>query len=292
MRKIIIISAIGLLSFIISSINCSAQEGNETTAVPYSAYEDSIQLILKLNGGERPSIELNPGEEQRKKEKEQKKIKKRKKNVFYGIRSKKRFIRTKKGKNDIIEKFYVLREYQSPSPYVYEKTYFDEKEKKLVKTTKIDPKYGMPLHGTYLKLYNGDTIIHGIYHKGVKHGRWEKYGDDMQLLDKKYYYKGFPKESSISYHDSKQEKLKEIVPFQHNLKEGIYLAFYKSGRLKEVGAYKEDSKVGLWREFYDRDRRKEKKEIVYPKDPFSDKDSYVRRAWDEKGKQTIKVKRH
>ncbi|WP_139263032.1 toxin-antitoxin system YwqK family antitoxin [Flammeovirga pacifica] len=243
-----------------------------------------------------PTIELNPGAPDD--EEVIKRKKKKKKKVFWGIKTKKAYTRTNSKGNVIFELFFVLPEYEAPSAYAPVKYFYNTKEKKIEKKTTSRPEYGLPLHGKYVKIVNKDTLTTGQFYKGLLTGRWVWYGKDKEIRDKKYYYMGFPKESKIQYYDSKQTKVKEVVPIQFEEKNGIYQSFYESGRKKVVGSYKFGLKIGDWTEFYDaidkRGRQRKKKITRHRnKNRIYDK-SYggpvVKYEWDEKGKVLIKNK--
>ena len=243
-----------------------------------------------LNEYAKPTIELQPGraaalyEAQRKAKLAKKKIRKR--NVFYGKKSKKRMIVTRKGKNVTFEVFYVAKAFERPTEYAYEKTYFDARERKLVPTSEITNKYGHPLHGTYLRIVNGDTVSRRIYYMGTRHGRWEEYDKYGTLQDKAYYFRGHPKKSEVQWYDANQTKLKEVIPIQHGEKNGIYMRYYPSGRVQEVGKYEHNQKVGIWTEYYDRGgSRNRKLQTRYQNRAYKGGEPKVIRKWDRHGKQ-------
>jgi antitoxin component YwqK of YwqJK toxin-antitoxin module len=182
----------------------------------------------------------------------------------------------------------VLREFEDHNEYADDFFYYDEKERRIVKTDKPTKDIGMPLHGTYKKMVNGEVTLNGIFFKGTRHGRWEQYNKNARLLDKKKYYEGFARESEISYWDGAQTKIREVIPIHFGYKEGTYLRFYESGRLAEKGTFKENAKIGLWVEFFDRaTKNNTKKQTKFPDDPFEETAPVVIKEWDEKGNQTI-----
>lgn len=243
-----------------------------------------------------PTIELNPGAPQ-----EQqliKKKKKKKKNVFWGIKAKKQYTRSKSKGDIVFEIFFSLPEYETPNKYSPLKYYYNPKERKIERKSTSNSKYGLPLHGSYYKIVGKDTVTTGFFYKGLLTGRWVWYGKDKAIKDKKFYYMGFPKDAEISYYDSKQKKVKEVIPYQHGELSGIYQSFYESGRKKLVGSYKYGYKIGDWTEYYDaidkRGRQRKKKitqyrnkNNVYKKDYAGPKIKY---EWDEKGKVIRKSK--
>ncbi|MEN7548353.1 hypothetical protein AAG747_10570 [Rapidithrix thailandica] len=244
---------------------------------------DTTQTII-LTEDSKPTIELNPGLKDKEEEKHKKN--KKKKNVWYEIKTKKRFTVTYQRRRRVVEQFYVLKEYQAPSKHPKYKYYYDSKERRIVYTTAIREDF-MPLHGPYKKFVDGALITNGIYYIGVKHGRWEEYTTDSTLRDKEYYYRGFPKESEITYWDGEQTKIKEVMPIMYERKDGYFKSYYESGRIKAEGEYKEGVKVGLWVEYYDKEIRRNKNKkryIQYQKNPFEKGvEPKVTKEWDEDG---------
>ena len=270
---------------------------------------DTSDWDLRFDSDKAPTVELNPNEH---KEINTKKKKKRKKKVFYGIKTKKRFIYTyaKKGRY-IEEKFHILKKktYREPDPYAYDKYYYGvvvkksgDKERKVMQRHDHKKEYGMPMHGTYEKtlLYkDGRRVLleKGIFYCGTKHGRWEKYRTvDSLITVKEKYYKGFPKDAEITYYDNKKTEVKEVIPYQLGEKEGTYLRYFKSGRLAEHGRYKFGVKVGTWTEFYDKDEKNFKK-LTKHRDPKDEDELWaskfepqVTQEWNSKGKRITNKK--
>ena len=132
----------------------------------------------------------------------------------------------------------------------------------------------------------GELVIQkGIYYKGTRHGRWLTYNRDSTLFDKEKYYKGWPKESLVSYYDPQErKKMKEITPIEYGEKDGYYYRFFEDGQLAIMGEYRWDQKIGDWVEYYP--NKKRKKIITYPKKAFEDNmRPYIKAEWNEKGKQ-------
>lgn len=272
------------LLFTLCLINLTYYTYAQDTASQETIKADSSRIDLSSDLSEDiPTIELNPGAEEE--EIVKRKVKK-KRNTFWNVKAKKRFTKVTKGRNTTYELFFTLKEYENPNKYCATKFYYDHEKKSIVKSRDVNPKLGMPLHGTYVKIINQDTLVTGQFYKGVRTGRWISYRSDGLISDKKYYYMGHPKESEISYYDADHKKVKEVIPFQHGVKDGTYMKYYPSGRLMVIGVYKDDVKTGRWIEYYDRSgRRNRKKEMQYRKDVFDDKFvPYVIREWNEKGK--------
>jgi antitoxin component YwqK of YwqJK toxin-antitoxin module len=224
--------------------------------------------------------------EEEKKEEEPKKKKKPKKKVFYGIKTKKGFTRKGYGNRVTYELFYYLKKPQLPQTFVRDIYWYDFTRKEIRKTEKFDPAKGVLLHGPYEKRQGEILIEKGIYYKGTKHGRWMKYNPrDSTLEDKSKYFRGWPRESIVSYYDpNERKKMKEIIPVEFGEKEGYYYRFYENGQVAVAGEYQFDQKVGDWVEFYPNSKRK--KILAYPKKPFDDEiKPYVKAEWNDKGKE-------
>jgi antitoxin component YwqK of YwqJK toxin-antitoxin module len=269
--------------------------------VGLSLQAQTDSTFIKYNSSDRPTIELNPNKLAKVQRQKKKRVPR---NKFYGVRAKKRVVvHPVRGRKQTIETFYTLRKknYRAPDPYVPHKYYygFDPKKKYKCVLVYADCKeeYGMPLHGTYkkedidIKSMQSTVVEQGIYYFGVKHGRWEMFQfQDTLLIDKKKFYKGFPKEAVISYYDVNEKTLvKEVIPYQNGVLEGTYLRFYDSGRPAVIGEYLAGEKVHKWTEFYDRDKANRKIETQYKTKPHDDNfKPKVINEWDEFGKQVIK----
>lgn len=257
--------------------------------------QEKDTLLLETNPNFRPTLEINPyAIEEEKKRKE----KKRKKKVFYGIKTKVRYTKeyTRNRRGIIFRKVHVLKEPVKPNFFVHEVYFYDYKKKEIGRTfpDRYKPEMGDLLHGAYERTIDGILVERGIFYKGTKHGRWEKYGNDMELLGKDYYYRGHPKNSEITYYDIDQKKVKEIIPIHYGKKDGVYMAFFESGRMKEKGMYRDDIKVGRWYEYFDRDRSNNKKEMQYVNRnrPYEEGfEPYIIREWDEKGEKIVDNRR-
>lgn len=211
--------------------------------------------------------------------------KKPKKKVYYGIKTRKGFTRKGVGERITYELFYYLKNPELPETFVRDIYWYDFTRREIRKTSSFDPAKGVLLHGPYEKR-QGDIVLEtGIYYKGTKHGRWMTYNRDSVLLDKEKYYKGWPKESLVSYYDpGTHRKIKEITPIEYGDKEGYYYRFYENGKVAVTGEYQFDQRVGDWIENYPDGKRK--RIITYPKKPFDDDMlSYIKIEWDEKGKE-------
>ncbi len=227
-------------------------------------------------------VNLDFGQEE---EVEQPKKKKVKKKVFYGIKTKKGFTRKGYGNRVTYETFYFLKKPEKPQGFVRDIYWYDFTRKEIRVTQKFDPNKGVLLHGPYERRQGEIILEKGIFYKGTKHGRWMKYGRDSVLLDKEKYFRGWPKESLVSYYDPVERKrMKEMLPIEYGEKEGYYYFFHENGMLAVQGEYRWDQRVGDWVEYYPNGRRK--KIVTYPKEAF-DKSvrPYVKAEWNENGKE-------
>jgi antitoxin component YwqK of YwqJK toxin-antitoxin module len=212
------------------------------------------------------------------------KKKKRKKNVYYGIKTKKGFASKGIGQNEELELFNYLKAYQAPDKYVRDIYWFDFERKQIRRTRTFDPAKGVLLHGPYIKKRGEIIIEEGIFYVGTKHGRWVKKDKNDILVDKEGYYKGWPKESLVRFYDKERTKIKEILPIEYGKKEGNYYYFFENGSIAMTGEFQLDQRVGKWSEFYANRRGRKKREIQYRKNPY-DKEftSYIIKEWNSKG---------
>jgi hypothetical protein len=212
------------------------------------------------------------------------KKKKPKKKVFYGIKTKKGFTRKGYGNRVTYELFYYLKKPQAPQSFARDIYWYDFSRKEIRKTSTFDPSKGVLLHGPYEKRQGELVIQKGIFYKGSKHGRWLSYNKDSVLIDKEKYYKGWPKESVVSYYDpADRKKMKEIIPIEFGEKEGYYYRFHETGQVAVMGEYRFDQKVGDWTEYYANNKRK--RIIAYQKEAFDEATPYIKAEWNDKGKE-------
>jgi len=248
------------------------------------------------------------------------KKKKVKKKVFYGLKCRRGFTAKGEGERMVIESFYFLKSYKEPNPYVKEIYVYDIRKQQIVKLTEINKKdvqFYKILHGPYKKTQNGSVLEEGIFYIGTKHGRWERYApqrkevffnaekssneeddDDEKvkkteieysiLLDKDKFYRGWPKESRITFYDGAHTKIKEVFPYQFGKLNGDYYHFKENGDILAQGKYIDGKKAGIWVEWHATKKQK-KKETKYPKSPY-DEDQFepiVLSEWDEHGQITM-----
>ncbi|MFN6944258.1 MAG: toxin-antitoxin system YwqK family antitoxin [Cytophagaceae bacterium] len=239
-----------------------------------------------------PSTDITFGEEEEEEEEEKPK-KKIKKKVFYGIKTKRSFIRYGKGKRQTLEMFYFLKKDLEPNPYIKSIHILDLKKRRIVEVSSLEDvdKTKTPykiLHGPYKKLVGGEVVEEGIFYVGMKHGRWEKYGKDFALTDKTKYKKGLLKESKVTYYDPAKTKMKEVIPMRYEQLHGDYYHFKENGEVLIYGKYIDGQKVGIWIEYFP-DRNRKRKEMQYPRNPYVEQfEPFVLNEWDDKGNPLIR----
>ncbi len=201
--------------------------------------------------------------EQEKKAKEQEKASqrkpKKKKNVFLGEPIKKGYTKSgPKGKNQVIEIFYYLKNFQQPNAYAPARYYFNQRKGKIFKASgELDPANDKVLHGPYKKLQGGKVVETGFYAVGTRHLRWEKYNKENILLSKTHYEMGFPRDAVITYYDGEQKHVKEVVPYENGKLEGDYVRFLENGQRDWDGQFENGKKVGEWSKYWGfRNRRR------------------------------------
>lgn len=247
----------------------------------YTQETETLDDIFKVDYDTPLTLDLNSVKEDGIEPVKQKK-KKVKKNVFFGMKTRKGFTRTGFGTNVVSELFHVLKEYEEPPQYTRDFYWYDYKTKKITNSLRVKKDQAGVLHGPYQKML-GDVIIEeGWFYKGMKHRRWVRFNKYDILQEKNYWWKGWPQESRLAYYDFKKTQLKEVIPVHFGERNGEYWAFHVDGSIAVRGEYKFDFKVGMWREYYD-DRRV-KREVIYPDDPFNFAFiPYITKEWDEKG---------
>ena len=212
----------------------------------------------------------------------QTKKKKKKKKIYFGEKTKKGFIKSASGRNNLYENFNYINKYILKDQYAQEIYLYDKKKKKIVKSKKkIDESY--MLHGPYIKRINDQTIEEGFFYFGLKHGRWVRLNRSDILQDKETYFMGWLNESIRFFWDPKKENLKEIIPIKYGEKNGMYYAFHLNGNLAAKGEYQFNNKIGVWIEYHSKNGKK-KREIKYNKDPYNKNKTYISREWNLNGK--------
>ena len=259
------------ISLFFIGLSLSAQESESLESIFKVDYD--TPLTLDLEAEEDSEAEVGPVKQKKKK---------KKKNVFFGVKTKKGFVRTIRNSDIIFETFHVLKEYEGPPEYAADFYWYDSRKRKIQNSLKVNEKYARVLHGPYKKTVGNQIIEEGWYYKGMKHRRWVRFNKHDILQDKSYWWKGWPQESQLAYYDFKKTKLREVIPVHFGEKDGEYWAFHEDGSIAVRGNYKFGHKIGLWREYYDGGRVK--REVRYPEDPFDfDFNPHIAREWDNRG---------
>ncbi|WP_215224260.1 toxin-antitoxin system YwqK family antitoxin [Echinicola shivajiensis] len=275
MKKILL--GIGLSGFVGIS---NAQSFDSLTAI--TPKDTSGVIVDELLPSNAPILLFD--DTQRKEEKKKEK-KKRSKNVYFGEKTRKSFLRTEiKGKTQYQLFNYTLRN-KEVDPYIRDVYWLDTGDK-VIRTSGFDPNRGYLLHGPYEKRIDEEVVETGMYYFGTKHGRWMSFNSKNILTDKSHYYEGWPKDSRVSYYNQKQQKLEKVIPIEYDLKEGNFFHFYENGQLAVKGEYHYGEKVGLWTEYWNTQGGKtiRKREIQYQEKPFTKGFlPYIKSEWDQNG---------
>ncbi len=226
------------------------------------------------------------------------KKKKPKRRVYYGFKTRRGYTKEGVGAREKRQIFHYLKVYQKPSIYAKEIYWYHKEKKKIMKTkpSKVDPAVARILHGPYKKLIDGKVIEKGVFYVGTKHARWEMYKkprdynvkdtieikEEQILIKKEKWWKGFPKDSKITFYDKKKGVIQEVIPIVNGEKHGYYCSFYENGLPKEKGNYIRGQKVGKWIEYFKTERRSiKKKETIYPRNPYVEQfEPYLSKEWD------------
>ncbi|MCG8474403.1 MAG: hypothetical protein MI784_02855 [Cytophagales bacterium] len=234
-------------------------------------------------------------EEKKKDEEEAKKEKKKKKNEYYGIKTRKASAYSGARNKLVWELFNVLKEpgKQELDTYVQEVYWFDPKARKIVNSKKIKPR-GVLLHGPYKRMLGETVLAEGIFYKGMKHGRWTTYSRKGVLTDKRKFFRGWAKDSHVTYYNQEKGQMKEVVQIHYKQADGAYYKFFESGQVAVQGFYKFGVKTGIWTEYYEdvKGRRRRKRRINYGKDPFDKRFvPHIEREWSMAGKLIYDVRK-
>ena len=172
------------------------------SSIPSVSQEESLDDIFKVDYDTPLTLDL--AERETEIEPVAQKKKKVKRNVFFGIKTKKGFAKSGYGKDVIVELFHVLKKYEGPPEYARDFYWYNAKKKKLVNSLRIDKDIAGVLHGPYKKMLGEVVLEEGWFYKGMKHRRWVRFNRHDILQEKKYWWKGWPQESRLAYHDFKK----------------------------------------------------------------------------------------
>jgi antitoxin component YwqK of YwqJK toxin-antitoxin module len=253
----------------------------------FAQNDDSLDDIFQTKYDSPLTLDLSAVNDEGEFEKEKPEDKKKKVNpkIYFGIKTKNGFAKTGFGERMVVEMFHMLKpkDFVSPEPYTRDFYWYDFKKKKIVNSTRVNKNNAGVLHGHYVKKLGDQVLEEGYFYKGVKHGRWVKLNRHDILQEKEVYWKGWTKQSRLSYYNFEKTQLKEVIPIHYGDREGEYFAYHTNGNLAVVGQFQFDCKIGVWREYYP--NAKVKREVKYPLEAFDKKHvPVITKEWDEDGK--------
>jgi antitoxin component YwqK of YwqJK toxin-antitoxin module len=279
MRKIFVLAAIFFIS--------TPLWAQEKTKGPSEVNDpDSSGVVSnRLLPTNAPTLLFNEADERHKEAQKKKKKKKKKKNVFFGVKTKKSFIRQTVRDQTVFQFFHYTFERREVDPYIRDIYWIDKKDN-VIRSKDFDPAKGYLLHGPYEKK-NGDVVTEsGMFYYGTKHGRWLKYDNKNILVDKAHYSEGWPKASRVTYYNRTDKKIEMVTPIEYELKEGNFFHFYEDGQLAVTGEFHYGEKVGLWTEYWHTKNSKiiKKREIQYQDAPYTKNFTpFIKAEWDKEG---------
>lgn len=205
-----------------------------------------------------------------------------KKNVYYGIKTKKGFTKNENRTQVIFELFNYIKEPVQVDDYVRQIYYHDLNRNQIVGVTGRGQTLDRVLHGPYKRTVNDIVVEEGMFYNGAKHEVWLNQQLDSILYEKEHYHQGWYRDSEISYYDEvTKENIKEVIPIRYGKKEGDYYRFFENGNIAVTGRYEFDKKVGIWSEYHNiPEVVRVKREVQYPEE-FHLKyfKPYVRKEW-------------
>ncbi len=189
-----------------------------------------------------------------------------KKNEFYGIKTKKSFIRRDTRTQLILELFNYIKEPTEVPSYVRQVYYHDRDGGRIASVVGRGQTLERVLHGPYKRTVNDIVVEEGMFYKGTKHEIWLNQQLDSVLYEKEHFHQGWYRDSEIIYYnDATKEKIKEVIPIRYGKKEGDYFRFFENGNIAVTGRYEFDKKVGVWSEYHNiPEVVRVKREIQYP----------------------------
>jgi antitoxin component YwqK of YwqJK toxin-antitoxin module len=215
---------------------------------------DTVNAPTLATGKKLTKEEQRKAEEKLKEEQRKASAKRKKKSIFLGERIKKAYTKSgPKGRNQVIEIFYVMKTPKQPNAYAPTKWYFNPAKKRIektVSTAEADLTKYKVLHGPYKKLQGGKVVETGFFFMGTRHLRWERFNRENILLSKVHYEQGFPRDANISYYDGARTMVKEVIPYVDGKLEGDYISFKNDGQLDWAGQFENGRKVGTWTKYW------------------------------------------
>ena len=131
-----------LLTIILAGNALAQKKKNEKSTDPEEApvaLDTTDQFIIDPATQVPLTVNLEAEEEEEEK-KDKKKKKKHKKNVYFGLKTKKGFTKKGAGENAVLELFRYMKNYEEPNPYVRDVYWYDTKRKQIRTTHNITPK--------------------------------------------------------------------------------------------------------------------------------------------------------
>jgi hypothetical protein len=209
------------------------------------------------------------------------------KDEYENIKTERRLGNYGSGIRSTLEEINVVKyvEDEAISIYVAEIWWYDPAQSRIVTGTINENKSAQICHGPFRRMINQNIQEQGFFYMGAKDGRWETYGPEGELINKQYYRRGFPVESTIHYYDTEEKKIKEVIPIVYGKVRGQYRSYFPSGNVKEEGQLDDSVRVGRWREYYEFGTGgRLKKEMRYGKDKFDTQEVEVIQERDAQGK--------
>lgn len=270
-----------LLLFLIVRINFLQAQ---TIPINEKVREDSTGLV---SSSLLPTVApLLLFDDQKVREAKQEKKKKIRKNIFFGIKTRKGSTRRSLRGQEYIELFHYTDAIWTRNPYLRDLYWYDSKER-LVRTQGFVEGQGYLLHGPYQRLVNQKVVERGMFYYGTKHQTWLTFDGNNVLQDKAHFEEGWPKESRITYFNAANKAIEKLIPIQYGLAEGNFYHFYENQQVAVTGEYRFGEKVGIWTEYWNTNNTQaiRKREIQYQENPYTkDFRPYIRAEWDKEGK--------
>ena len=210
---------------------------------------------------------------------------KKKKNVYFGVKTKRAYTVGEASGRTVIEDFYIIPDPVEVDGYVLQISVHDNNQDRIRRTRPRSKTVSRVLHGPYKKLIDDVLVEEGMYFYGTKHLRWVRLNRQNKLVSKEHFHKGWYRDSEITYYDGAgKTQLETVTPIQYGKKEGRFIHFFANGQIAVQGLYQFDKKVGIWEEYHQGGTRLVKREIQYPPDAFQkDFKPYIRKEWDAQG---------
>jgi len=272
-----------LILFFLLALGSSRVQGQDL-AVDQKAKEDSTGLV---SSSLLPTVApLLLFDDQKEKEAKKEKKKKTRKNIFFGIKTRKGNTRRSLRGQEYMELFHYTDATWTSNPYLRDRYWYDSKER-LIRTQGFVEGQGYLLHGPYQRLVNQTVVEQGMFYYGTKHQTWLIFDENNVLQDKAHYEEGWARESRITYFNTANKAIEKLIPIQYGLAEGNFYHFYENQQVAVTGEYRFGEKVGLWTEYWNTNNTQaiRKREIQYQENPYTKNfRPYIRAEWDKEGK--------